>query len=60
MREPFADRQPQVRETHLHGLFPRDAWLRLISEAGFQATSVMEETNDDRPLRELFVGHRPA
>jgi hypothetical protein len=49
-----------VHETHLHGLFPRDTWLRLISEAGFRATSVMEETDDDRPLRELFVGHRPA
>jgi SAM-dependent methyltransferase len=49
-----------AHETHHHGLFPRDTWLRLISEAGFRPGSLMEETGDDRPLRELFVGHRPA
>jgi SAM-dependent methyltransferase len=57
------DAQGAVRhahETHVHGLFPRDTWLRLVADAGFRATSVMEETTDERPLRELFVGHRPA
>jgi hypothetical protein len=49
-----------VHETHRTGLFDRDTWLRLISEAGFVADSVPEETTEDRPAREFFVGHKPA
>jgi SAM-dependent methyltransferase len=48
-----------VRERHLQGLFPRATWLRLVAEAGFRASSLLEQTADDRPRRELFVGHRP-
>jgi len=48
-----------VHETHHTGLFPRDDWLRLLREAGFEPEVVVEETTEDRSPRELFVGHRP-
>ena len=48
-----------VHETHRHGLFGRATWLRLLGEAGFDATAVTEETTEDREPRELFTGHRP-
>lgn len=47
-----------VHETHRTGLFPRDLWLRLLSEAGFEPQIVMEETTEDRAPRELLVGRR--
>jgi trans-aconitate methyltransferase len=47
-----------VHETHRTGLFGRDAWLRLLAEAGFDPTTVTEETTEARTPRELFVGHR--
>jgi len=46
-------------ETHRWGLFTRATWLRLLQEAGFEASSVFEETPEDRPMRELFLGRRP-
>jgi SAM-dependent methyltransferase len=47
-----------VHETHRLGLFGREAWLRLLARAGFEAGSVMEAPAGDRPPRELFTGHR--
>ena len=47
-----------VHETHTTGLFARELWLRLLTEAGFSAQSVVEQTTEDRIPRELFVGHR--
>jgi len=49
-----------VHETHRLGLFGRDDWLRLLADAGFDPRPVTEETTEDRPPRELFVGHRPG
>jgi SAM-dependent methyltransferase len=49
-----------AHETHRHGLFGREDWLRLLREAGFVAEAVPEVTSEDRTPRELFVGHRPA
>jgi len=49
-----------VHETHRHGLFGHDDWLRLLADAGFQARAVPEVTSEDRPPRSFFVGHRPA
>lgn len=49
-----------VHETHRTGLFPRTVWLRLLGEAGFDASAVAEQTDEPRPPRELFVGHRRA
>ena len=49
-----------AHETHEFGLFARDVWLRLLDEAGFEARVVLEDTTDDRPPREFFVGTRHA
>jgi len=49
-----------VHETHRVGLFGRDDWLRLLIETGFDPRIVAEVTSEDRPPRDLFVGHRPA
>lgn len=45
-----------VHETHRTGLFSRDTWLRLLTEVGFQAEVVTEETTEDRTPRMVFVG----
>ena len=49
-----------AHETHRLGLFGRADWIRLLTQAGFDATSVTEATSQDRPPRQLFVGRRPA
>lgn len=57
LRGPEGDSRV-VHETHHTGLFARADWLRLVSEAGFSPESVVEETTEDRPPRELFLGRR--
>ena len=47
-----------VHETHRLGLFGRDVWLRLLAGAGFEPRRCPEETTEDAPPRELFVGRR--
>jgi SAM-dependent methyltransferase len=47
-------------ETHRFGVFPRATWLRLLADAGFDASSVFEETDEDREMREVFIGRRPT
>jgi len=47
-----------VHETHRTGLFGRDAWLRLLAEAGFEAEAAVEPTTEDRTPREVFLGRR--
>jgi SAM-dependent methyltransferase len=59
LREPDGSVEA-AHETHRTGLFSRDTWLRLLTDAGFVAEAVTEVTTDDRRPRELFVGHRPA
>ena len=49
-----------VHDTHVFGIFPRETWLRVLAEAGFEARSVAEVTTDDRLPREFFVGRRPS
>ena len=49
-----------AHETHRIGLFGREVWLRLLTDVGFVAESIAEVTTDDRPPREIFVGHRRA
>ena len=49
-----------AHDTHVLGLYPRETWLRVLAEAGFEARSVAEVTSDDRLPREFFVGRRPA
>lgn len=48
-----------VHETHRTGLYPRATWLRLLADAGFNATIVTERSDEDRPVRDVFVGRRP-
>jgi SAM-dependent methyltransferase len=48
-----------VYERHRLGLFSRATWLRLLAGAGFEPEAVMEETQEDRPARELFAARRP-
>lgn len=48
-----------VHETHRCGLFGRATWVRLLAEAGFEPSSVTEETTENRAPRDLFVGRRP-
>ena len=49
-----------VHETHRTGLFGRDRWLELLTDAGFEPQAVLERTTEDRPPRELFLAHRPG
>lgn len=48
-----------AHDTHVLGLFARDTWLRVLTDAGFTARSVAEVTADHRLPREFFVGTRP-
>ena len=48
-----------VHETHRLGTFPRAAWLRLLTDAGFVPETFPEETSEDRTRRDVFVAHRP-
>ncbi len=47
-------------ETHRTGLFPREAWMDVLTDAGLSPLIVTETTDDDRPGREIFVAHRPS
>lgn len=49
-----------VHETHHFGLFERAVWLRLLDAAGFDVRVVLEDTEEERAPRELFVGTRRA
>lgn len=49
-----------VHETHQLGLFGQDQWLRLLTDAGFDAHVVPEVTSENRTPRQIFVGHRSA
>ena len=48
-----------AHETHRLGLFPRDTWLRLLTEAGFIASAHNELPIGDHRLRTWFVGRKP-
>ena len=54
------DRVRSVHETHRHGLFARDTWLRLLRETGFEASAVLEETTEDRAPRVMFQATAPG
>jgi len=58
LRRPGGDVEVH-QDLHRTGLFSRGLWLALLAEAGFEASAVEEDTDDDRPPRTVFVGHRP-
>ncbi len=47
-----------VHESHHHGLFGRETWLRLLRETGFDARAVLEQTTEDRAPRVMFRATR--
>ncbi|WP_155373606.1 class I SAM-dependent methyltransferase [Catellatospora vulcania] len=49
-----------VHETHRTGVFAREVWLKLLTEAGFIPELVIEQTTEDRTPRDCFIAHRPA
>jgi len=48
-----------AQDTHVLGLFPRETWVAVLSDAGFAARSVAEMTTEDRLPREFFIGVKP-
>jgi SAM-dependent methyltransferase len=48
-----------VHETHTTGLFAERDWLRVLDEVGFVPERVLEETDEDRPPRTVFIGRCP-
>jgi len=48
-----------VHDRHEEGLFPRAAWLRILTEAGFDASAVPFEHSELEPGYELFVAAKP-
>ena len=49
----------RAHETHHYGLFGTDTWRRLIEEQGFAVDVVVEDTEEDRTPRRVFVAERP-
>ncbi|MEU8080421.1 class I SAM-dependent methyltransferase [Catellatospora citrea] len=49
-----------AHETHRTGLFAREVWHKLLTEAGFTPELVTEQTTEDRTPRDCFVAHRRA
>ena len=48
-------------DRHIEGLFGRADWLRLLSEAGFQARAMpFEHSELESGSQEVFVGKRPG
>ncbi len=47
-----------AHETHHLGLFPRETWLRVLRNVGFDAQRITETTLDDRTPRDIFIGTR--
>jgi hypothetical protein len=48
-----------IHDRHIDGLFPRQTWLRLLSEVGFEPEIVpAEEHSDVEGVGELFLGRK--
>jgi len=48
----------RASESHRHGLFPESTWVRLLTDAGFTPRVLVEETDEDRQPRTLFLAQR--
>jgi SAM-dependent methyltransferase len=44
-----------VHDCHIEGLFPRELWMRLLREAGFESSTLSDNWG-----RELFIAKRPS
>ncbi len=49
-----------VHDRHLHGLFARATWLRLLAEVGFEPQALTYRLASMPDALEAFVGRRPA
>lgn len=50
-----------VHDRHVEGLFPRETWLRLLREAGFEPRRVPFDHSELEPgSYEIFVARKPA
>jgi SAM-dependent methyltransferase len=59
LREPDG-RVRAVHDRHVEGLFSRADWLRLLSEAGFEARGLLFDHSEIEPgSYEVFVARRP-
>jgi SAM-dependent methyltransferase len=47
-----------AHESHRTGVFPEACWMELMRSVGFEPERLIEETDEDRPPRVLFAGHR--
>jgi hypothetical protein len=46
-------------ETHVYGLYACETWLRLLAAQGFAAEICIEQTDEPRTPRRMFVARRP-
>jgi SAM-dependent methyltransferase len=53
-------RVESTTEIHTFGLFSISTWVARMEAAGFEVEVRLEETDEDRPPRWLFLGRRPA
>lgn len=49
-----------AHESHRFGLFGRQRWIDLLTESGLPTVAVLEQTEEDRTPRTLFVAGRPV
>ena len=47
------------RFRHIEGLFPRDRWLTLFEDVGFEATTHASNHSETDYVATIFVGRRP-
>ncbi len=47
-----------AHESHRFGLFSQTQWVGMLEDAGLSAVPVLEQTEEDRPPRTLFVAQR--
>jgi SAM-dependent methyltransferase len=46
-------------ETHIYGLYACETWLRLLAAQGFAAEICIEQTDEPRTPRRMFLARRP-
>ncbi|HSG89117.1 MAG TPA: class I SAM-dependent methyltransferase [Pseudomonadales bacterium] len=53
-------RTETVHEVHRTGLFATERWLELLADVGLRGEMRIEATDEARPPRRLFLGHRDS
>jgi SAM-dependent methyltransferase len=47
-----------VQDRHIFGLFPRETWLRLMREAGWEASTLPFDHSEVEGVTEMFLGRK--